>query len=271
MVLSPSSINLYKQCPRKYYYRYILKLPTADSIHLIRGSVVHTVLETVYDVPTQGIGYEDAMQYLGSWMLKKLKSEWELHKKRLEQLGLSHDQLLFYFEESRVMLRHWLIDYIRKCQQTGLSFSEASALLLPEREKKLVVQQHNIMGIIDVIEKEEGKIKRVVDYKTSAKDKMSAEYELQLAIYALLITETFGYPPQEVVIHFLKFGERSLQVNAELLELAKRECALITQATQSTDIADYPKKPGPLCKWSNAKGSGQCDYYDRCFGQQQLQ
>ena len=50
---SPSSINTYKQCPRKYYYTYITKYPTLPSIHLIRGNVAHSALEHFYDISNE--------------------------------------------------------------------------------------------------------------------------------------------------------------------------------------------------------------------------
>ena len=50
---SPSSINTYKQCPRKHFYQYILNLPTKPSIYLIRGSIVHEVLEKFFDIKRQ--------------------------------------------------------------------------------------------------------------------------------------------------------------------------------------------------------------------------
>jgi CRISPR/Cas system-associated exonuclease Cas4 (RecB family) len=125
------------------------------------------------------------------------------------------------------------------------------------------------MGFIDVLELVDDKVVRVMDYKTSGKDAITPEYELQLAIYALLVHETYGYPPEEVAIQFLKFGERNVKVHPELLDLAKKECAFVTEKTQSEDIKDYPKKVTPLCKWENARGSGQCDFYDVCFGPQQ--
>jgi ATP-dependent helicase/DNAse subunit B len=49
-VQSPSSINTYNQCPRKYYYQYILKLPTRPSIHLVRGNIAHSVLEDFFSI-----------------------------------------------------------------------------------------------------------------------------------------------------------------------------------------------------------------------------
>ena len=35
---------------------------------------------------------------------------------------------------------------------------------------------------------------------------------------------------------------------------------------QSGDLGDYPKSEGPLCKYN----SGQCNFYDFCFGKRKL-
>ena len=263
-LLSPSAINLYKQCPRRFYYRYIERLETADSIHLIRGSIVHSVLEHVYDIDVADVDFEGAMPHVGRWMLRELKKEWQEASERLDALDLGTDRMTFYFDETRTMLRHWLMDFLRKLEKTGMEFPEAFQASIPLREKKVSSEQHNVMGFIDVIEMVDDKVRRVIDYKTSRKDTFTPEYELQLAIYALLINETYGHPPEEVAIHFLKFGERSKKVHPEMLELAKRECAFITEQTQSREIKDYPKKQSPLCKWENARGAGQCDFYDVC-------
>ena len=45
MKFSHSKLELYKQCPRKFKYRYIDKLPTKPFEHLAKGSEVHRLLE----------------------------------------------------------------------------------------------------------------------------------------------------------------------------------------------------------------------------------
>ena len=67
-----------------------------------------------------------------------------------------------------------------------------------------------------------------------------------------------------VGVDFLKHGEEYLDVDEDLIKLAKLECELIHVNTQTKEKADYPKKPGPLCKWS----TGQCNFYGKCFGTQ---
>ena len=67
-------------------------------------------------------------------------------------------------------------------------------------------------------------------------------------------------------IDFLKHGLKYLKVDKELIELAKQECSLIQENTKSEDIQDFPMKTSPLCKWA----TGQCNFYDICFGQKKI-
>jgi len=52
--LSPSQINTYTTCPKRWYYRYVLGLKRPPGIALIRGSAVHQ-------------GYADALNYKILW------------------------------------------------------------------------------------------------------------------------------------------------------------------------------------------------------------
>ena len=62
-----------------------------------------------------------------------------------------------------------------------------------------------------------------MDYKTSNKDYLQDEYKLQLGIYALLYQQEHGIAPDKVGIDFLRFGEIVINVDENLLNLAKRE------------------------------------------------
>ena len=45
LILSASRVKVFKQCPRKYYYTYIDKLPTKPKDFFDIGTLVHGVLE----------------------------------------------------------------------------------------------------------------------------------------------------------------------------------------------------------------------------------
>jgi len=265
-VQSPSSINVYKQCPRKYYYQYILKLDTLPSIHTLRGNIAHSVLENFFDADLSMLNIKNFREPLQKRIQQLLIKHWKEKQKELHELGLSQDQLAFYFEETMMMLLNWYEKLVQKVKSfSDLSFQEIFKKLTPLRELEYQSHKYAVRGFIDAIEEMEGK-RRLMDYKTSKRFHITEEYKLQLAIYALLYQEKHGVIPDQVGIYFLKDTdkhEHTMQVDPELINWAKREVAFVHEMTESDHVDDYPKNISPLCKYS----TGQCDFYERCFHQ----
>jgi len=257
-VQSPSSIKLYQQCPRKYYYQYILKLQTLPNIHLVRGNIAHTVLEKFFDIDVSDYTMEDFKARLSTVLQDLLMQEWDASKKRLQSLRLSDDQYQFYFEETLLMLFNWLEQFAKELEYQHGTFQERFKILTPIREKYYLSKVFDVRGYIDAIEKINDEI-RIMDYKTSSSFNLY-DHKLQLAIYALLYQELHGELPDKVGIYFLKDKPKVIKVDEQLLEFAKKEIELVHQNTCSEHIADYPKKPSGLCKYS----TGQCEFFDTC-------
>ncbi|GAI33759.1 unnamed protein product, partial [marine sediment metagenome] len=111
---------------------------------------------------------------------------------QLFKLNLLNEQLVFYFEETMLMLFNWLDDFIDRVKDyPDLEFSEIFRKLTPIREKHFLSKDFGVRGFIDAIEFAENKIK-LIDYKTSRTPEITDEYRLQLAIYALLYKEVNG-------------------------------------------------------------------------------
>jgi putative RecB family exonuclease len=264
---SPSSIILYKQCPRKYFYKYIAKLPTPKSIHLVRGSIAHKVMEDIYDldekIDLERIPEESFLITLKFILQEMFKQEWELNQAELKSVGLTDEQLLEYYNDTRVMINnffHYTVDRMQQLASKGLSLRQAFKAVKPRREVELHSKAHHVRGYADAIHDEGGKLV-IIDYKTSRKLDMTDDYRLQLAIYCM-IYEEIERLPDEVGIFFLKHGqELRIPVTRSLVEQARVECNAIHLNTKSKDMRDYPKHVGPLCKWS----TGQCEFYDTCF------
>ncbi|MGV8086912.1 MAG: RecB family exonuclease [Candidatus Woesearchaeota archaeon] len=262
-VQSPSSINTYFQCPRKYYFIYNLKMPTSPSIHLVRGSVAHLVLEKFFTIKPSGIAntYKHDLQII---ILELLKKYWAQLLPDFQKLNLDSKALEAYYTETQMMLMNWLHQFIKRVEKLmseGVEFIDAFTELRPETEVEYRSEQYSVRGFIDAIEKHNDII-RLMDYKTSAKAHITDAYRLQLAIYALLYEEKHGVRPNHVGIYFLNEGEQILKVDDELISHAKFMIEQIHASTEGIDdIKDYVKKESPLCKWSN----GQCDFYDYCF------
>ena len=58
--LSPSRASDFMQCPLLYRFRVIDKLPQAPSAAAARGTLVHSVLERLFDLPAAGRTIEAA-------------------------------------------------------------------------------------------------------------------------------------------------------------------------------------------------------------------
>ncbi len=262
-IQSPSSINTYKQCPRKYFYQYILKLPTKQSIHLIRGSVVHGVLEKFFDIDITSLDPVDYKYGFRSYIMASFARLWKDNKERLLRLNLSGDQLDHYYIESQDMLNNFLDSFSEKLDEKlkkTNDLGEAFKMMTPFVEEEIKNEELMVRGFIDAIHSDSDEI-IIMDYKTSNKEDITPEYRLQLGIYALLYKEKYNKTPDKVGINFLRFGEKMIDVDDSLLEEARTEIMFVHEMTGSDNIADYSRKESGLCKWS----TGQCDFYDECI------
>ena len=124
-IQSPSSINTFKQCSRKYYYQYILKIKTdIVSIHLERGKIVHEALEDLFKIDISNMD-KDYYEFELKTLLQSLfKQKWNNAKTKLEKIDLTPEQLEFYFRESLLMINNWFNNFMKilkpKIEKEGL-------------------------------------------------------------------------------------------------------------------------------------------------------
>ena len=232
-ILSPTAINTYLSCPRKFYLRYIKKLKTRPSIHLIRGSVVHRVLER-FAKEWDPNGGQDAAQML----LGMFERQWQAADAQLKALGLPEVELINFQRESRLMLLHFCF------------WLKRHNMWPPERtEMRLVSKKLGLMGIVDAIYRI-GDRAVLLDYKTSKRADITPDIERQAALYAAMYQDFFGQPPEEVWIHFLAFDQDPvvIQVDDQLIQYARILTQSMHQRTQSTLETDYPCTCGGWCE-----------------------
>lgn len=260
-VQSPSSINTYNQCPRRYFYQYILKLPTKENIYVVKGKIAHSVLEKFFDIDITHFKEEEYKKELSYYMKNLFNAFWLKNLAKFEEIGSNEKEIVSAKEEIAGMLANWLQHFFDKVDSSGLNFHEAFKKFKPvETESRYKSEEHKVMGFIDVVEETDGEIK-VMDYKTSGSFDINENYELQLAIYAILYNEKHGKLPHKLSIWFLKDKEKVIDVEESVIEKAIEKIKDIHIKTESEKIDDYPKKTSPLCKWRN----GQCDFYEACF------
>jgi len=237
---------------------------------MLRGSVVHSVLEDFFDLPLSGLSRDNFKTFFHQHSQRLLVHHWRKVDYKFKQLQLDQEEMTHFFEESTMMLMNWVNRFSDKLlAHPSQDFFKSFKALTPIREKHYRDNEVFVQGFMDAIEQDGDRV-RVMDYKTSSRFHMSNEYRLQLSIYALLYEQEHGTLPDQVGIYFLKDMnkfEHVLDVDEEMVELARSEIEVVHMNTQSEKIDDYPKKEGPLCKWR----TGQCDFYDVCFGQKSIE
>jgi len=261
-IQSPSSILTYKQCPRKYYYKYIVGLPESPSIHLVRGKIAHETLEHFFDSYIDDVNMQNYEIRLKTIIQSLLLKYWQKYDQQLQELDLNNDQLKYYFEETAMMLLNWLETFFQKIKSfDSLSFKEIFEKLKPLREQHFISEELGVQGYIDTIETHNDEI-HIMDYKTSSHFDLNNDYRLQLAIYSLLYKEKHQKFPHKAGIYFLRYKPKYIKVDQDLINFARFEIEQVHLNTQSTDINNYPKRESGLCKYNG----GQCDFYEFCFG-----
>src|SRR3989338_7701576 len=131
-IQSPSSINTFKQCPRKYYYHYILNLPTKPSIHTLRGNVVYEVLEEFFDIDISSINLTNYPHELRKHAQNIFLKKWQTYQTQLRQFLPTADQEKFFFSESLLMVSNWLEQFIERIRaSTPTNIQQAFRELTP--------------------------------------------------------------------------------------------------------------------------------------------
>ena len=234
--LSPTAINTYLSCPHKFYLRYIKKLRTKPSIHLIRGQIVHKTLHEFYK-NHPGMSQATPVGQIRQELLKIFNHQWDAAGDRLKGLGLAEEQIDFYHDDSELMLlnfSHWFI-------KNGMPEPDLT-------EARILSQNFGLLGIIDaVFEKSDQVI--LIDYKTSKQAKITDDTLRQAALYSLLYQDRFKKTPDAVWIHFLKEPGDPLPIHVDdpLLDYAKILIESIRAKTHSASKADYPCTCGGYC------------------------
>ena len=169
-------------------------------------------------------------------LLELFDKNWNEQKEEIQKLGLDDKTIDEFYTESQEMLTGWLKRYVKNgCRK-------------PRTEIKLFSKTHKVMGVIDAVFTDNGRI-LLLDYKTGKKNEITADIKIQLAIYALLYREKYGRMPDIVAIDFLKHKEkRRFCADLKLIQYAAQICSDIHSKTISMHEKDYPCKCGGWCE-----------------------
>jgi RecB family exonuclease len=234
--LSFSRVDAYRNCPRKFRYAYVDKLPGRPGPHLSFGTSIHAALEDFYDRKLPSCPTEEEL-------LGFLYERWDSSG----FAGVDRDDQLAFYRHGQDVLRRF---HRRVAPTYRLPAATEAWFELP------IGFEATVVGSIDRVDVDDDGRFHVVDYKTNrkVKDRQRVAGSLQLAIYALACRHLFGTLPATVSLDFVVAGvEVKVAVDDLDLDAARQQ---VLDAAAAIRAERYDPAPNPLCGW--------CDYRSLC-------
>lgn len=237
--LSPSRINDFKQCPLLFRFRSIDRLPEPPSAAATRGTLVHAVLERLFDLPAANRTPESARGLLGP--------QWDDLCAREPAVA----ELFAGDEEASAWLRgaSALLD-------TYFTLEDPRRLQPAERELLCEVELDSgvlLRGIVDRIDVAPDGALRIVDYKTgrSPSEQFVGAALFQMRFYALVLWRLRGVVPRRLQLIYLGDGQvLTHDPDADSLRATERTVEAVWAAIQQATLrAAFRPKPSRLCGW----------------------
>ena len=254
-VFSYSKMEVFKNCPLQYRYKYIEKKYSQDtSIALELGSLCHYVLEQKGKMIVSGetVDYEKLNDILMNGVTEtdeKTKEELlgvnQLKRKYFEvwheadnASGASYDEKIKLFDKV-------LHDEMEETDWKPTYFEKPFEFVW---DNKVILK-----GFIDRIDTKDGQY-RTVDYKTSKKvyEQSKLATSLQFGVYALAILNEFGVLPIESEYRFILIDDKQYALTKGWENrLIKAMDKVFGDIEASEKKSVFVPKPSPLCHWCN--------------------
>jgi putative RecB family exonuclease len=237
--LSPSRASDFLTCPLLYRFRVIDRLPQRPSSAATRGTVVHSVLERLFDLP--------AAERTPKQASTMLRPEWDRLLAQEPEVGE-----LFGDDDAR---DEWLRG------ASGLLdayFALEDPRRLEPAERELYVECDlesglRLRGYVDRLDVAPGGELRVVDYKTGRApgEGFEAKAMFQMRFYALVLWRLRGEIPRVLQLLYLGSGEmlRYTPDEADLLATERKVAAIWDAIRRATEQGDWRASPSKLCDW----------------------
>ncbi|GAA2102165.1 hypothetical protein GCM10009801_75980 [Streptomyces albiaxialis] len=238
------------QCPLLYRFRVIDKLPEKPSAAATRGTVVHAVLERLFDSPAGERSAPRARSMVaGEWerLLAKRPELAELFAEDTEDGA----ELARWLAEAEALVERW--------------FSLEDPTRLEPAERELFVEARlesglRVRGIIDRVDIAPTGEVRIVDYKTgkAPRPEFADGPLFQMKFYALVLWRLRGVVPRRLQLVFLGSGDVLTYDpdEGDLRGVERKLLALWDAISRATESGDWRPKRSRLCDW--------CDHQAHC-------
>jgi len=256
---SHSKIEAFRQCPRKFYYKYIAKVELEDAseqIATFMGSRAHDCLEHLY--ARVGKGIVPTLEVLKERFDAAWKEQWTkdivIHDR--EMTGADYQKLGWRCVEQYYRRFHPFD------QAVVVGLEQMIRFPLDDAEK------YGMVGYIDRLAKTADGIWQIHDYKTNSRlpTQQDMDANPQLAYYEIGVRRRWkGVKRVELVWHFLQFDHSiSSTRTLEQLTVLKASAIATIKDIERRDREEkgFPTNEGPLCAY--------CDYEEVCPARKHL-
>ena len=238
--LSPSRALDFQSCPLLYRFRVIDRLPEPPSPAAVRGTLVHSVLEALYDLPAERRTLDEAIDLVAP--------QWaQLTAERPEVVGMLADA----GTESAAWLRGAgdLVEaYFTMEDPTRLEPAGRELRVEAELPSGLVLR-----GFVDRLDRAPTGQLRVVDYKTGKAPGAGFEARamFQMRFYALVLWHMHGELPTVLQLMYLSTGVvlRYEPDEDDLQAMQRKVEALWLAIERAMDSGDWRASKSALCSW----------------------
>jgi putative RecB family exonuclease len=238
--LSPSRAGDFMSCPLLYRFRTVDRLPEPFSPDAVRGTVVHKVLEDLFDLP--------AAQRTPDRAAEMIEPAWE-------QVLAADPEIAEMFAEDGPEIGSWLAS-CRQVLARYFSLEDPTRLEPAEREQyveALLDSRLLLRGFVDRIDVAPDGAIRIVDYKTGKAPHPAFEARalFQMKFYALVVWRTRGVIPAMLQLIYLGSGEllRYRPDEADLRATERKVEALWRAISQAQRTGDWRPRRSALCGW----------------------
>lgn len=241
--LSPSRANDFLRCPLLFRLRVIDRLPEPPSAAAARGTLVHAVLEHLFDLPAGDRTRDAAVGMLpGAWLT--LRTEQPAYTDLFDD----EQQWDVWFASARDLL------------DTYFTLEDPNRLQPQEREVFVRTQLEDgpqLRGIIDRLDVAPDGAMRVVDYKTGRSPRAGYESAalFQMRFYAYVLWRERGVLPTLLQLEYLGDGQvvRHAPSEPEMTTFETRVRSIWAGIEDSARSGDWRPRPSKLCDWCSFK------------------
>jgi putative RecB family exonuclease len=238
--LSPSRAGDFMTCPLLYRFRTIDRLPEPPSPDAVRGTLVHKVLEDLFDLPAAERTPEQARGLLApSW----------------ESLLEAEPALAEMFDGEGPDATAWLAS-CRSVLDRYFQLEDPRRLEPAERElyvEAVLDSRLLLRGFVDRLDVAPDGALRVVDYKSGKAPAAGWEAKalFQMKFYALVLWRTRGVVPAMLQLVYLGSGElvRYVPDEQDLLATERKVEAIWRAIVTATETGDWRPSKSRLCDW----------------------